>query len=242
MTLPSGKVEDMALKADNLTCSSHKVMVRDGEGNVRGVAAFASGWLTAHRPGAVVMRFKEEDVKIARAEGVLAGVTDALRDVAAAVESSGLVEVDEAGRLFGMHQLLQKAVRTEVGQAHDNGMAALLEARCGCMGDEYGIDHRMYGVIREVVGVTWHVLGQIKAAAMQRAAWVCNMRVRVLHSAREVIGGQSLEARAYVDALKADLSVLVVEMGRACCGRLSGNAVVAREFQRQRAFLSSLDT
>ncbi len=99
------------------------------------------------------------------------------------------------------------------GQAHDNGMAALLEARCGCMGDEYGIDHRMYGVLREVVGVAWHVLGQIKTAAMQRAAWVCNMRVRVLHSAREVIGGQSLEARAYVDALKADLSVLVVERG-----------------------------
>jgi len=134
-TLPSGEVEDVLVKADNLACSG-KVMAGDGEGGVRGVAAFASGWLTAHRPGAAVMRLKEEDVKGARAEGVLAGVTDALGDVAAAVGSSGLVEVDGAGRVFGMHQLLQKAVRAEVGQAHDDVMAALLEARCGCMGDE----------------------------------------------------------------------------------------------------------
>ncbi len=87
-----------------------------------------------------VMRFRGEDVKRARPEDVLAGVTDALGDVAAAVGSSGLVEVDEAGRLFGMHQLLQKAVRAELWQAHDDSMAALLEGRCGCMGDEDRVD------------------------------------------------------------------------------------------------------
>ena len=161
-------------------------MARDGQGSVRGVAAFASGWLTAQRPGAAVMRLKEEDVKRARAEGVLAGVTDALGDVAAAAGGSGLVEVDEAGRLFGMHQLLQKAVRAEVGQAHDDVMAALLEARCGCMGDEVEVDHRTYGVMREVVGAAGHVLGRMKAAAAQRAVWVCSMRVRLLQLALAV--------------------------------------------------------
>ena len=213
VTLPSGEVKDMALKADSLVCSG-KVMARGGNGSLRAVAAFASGWLTAHRPRAEVLRIKEEDVKAVRAEGVLAGVTDALGDVAAAVGGSGLVEVDEAGRLFGMHQLLQKAVRAEVGEAHDDAMAALLEARCGCMGDEERIDHRMYGVTREIVGAAGHVLGRMKAAAAQRAAWVCGMRVRVLQLARYAIGAQSLESVSYHDALDADLSALGVESGR----------------------------
>jgi tetratricopeptide (TPR) repeat protein len=112
-----------------------------------------------------------------------------------------------------MHQLLQKAVRAEVGQAHDDVMAALLEARCGCMGDEEHVDHRMYGVMREVVGAAWHVVGRMKAAAAQRAAWVCCMRVRVMQLARAVIGAQSLEIYAYSDALDADLCALGVEGG-----------------------------
>ena len=138
VTLASDEVKDMLLKAGNLVCTG-KVMARDGKGRPRAVPAFASGCLTVHRPGAEVMRFKREDVKGARAEGVLAGVTDALGDVAAALESSGLVEVDEAGRLFSMHQLLQEAVRAEVGQAHDDGMAALLEtaATISSMGAAY---------------------------------------------------------------------------------------------------------
>jgi hypothetical protein len=144
---------------------------------------------------------------------VLEDVTDALGGVAAALGSSGLVEVDKGSRLFGMHQLLQKAVRAEMGDRHDDAMAALLEARCGCMGDEVVIDYRMYGVMREVVGAAGHVLGRMKAAAAQRAAWVCSMRVRVMQLARAVIGAQSLEVRAYYDALNADLSALGVERG-----------------------------
>jgi tetratricopeptide (TPR) repeat protein len=104
-------------------------------------------------------------------------------------------------------------VRAEVGQAHDDAMAALLEARCGCMGDEEKVDHRMYGVMRELVRAAGHVMGRMKAAAAQRAAWVCSMRVRVLQLAREVIGEQSLEVRAYHDALDADLCALGVERG-----------------------------
>jgi tetratricopeptide (TPR) repeat protein len=213
VTLPSGEVKDMALKADSLACSG-KVMARGGDGSLRAVAAFAGGWLTAHRPGAEVVRIKEKDVKAVRAEGVLAGVMDALGDVAAAAGGSGLAEVDEAGRLFGMHQLLQNAVRAELGEAHDDAMAALLEARCGCMGNEDRIDHRMYGVMREVVGAAGHVLGRMKAAAEHRAVWVCGMRVRVQQLAREVIGTQSLEVVALNDVLFADLSALGVVKGR----------------------------
>jgi hypothetical protein len=173
VTLASDEVNDASLKAGNLVCTG-KVMARDGNVRPRAVPAFASDWLTAQRPGADVMRFRGEDVKRARPEDVLAGVTDALGDVAAAVGSSGLVEVDEAGRLFGMH-LLQKAVRAELWQAHDDGMAALLEGRCGCMDDEDRVDYQMYGVMREVGGAAGHVFGRMKAAAAQRAAWVCSM-------------------------------------------------------------------
>ncbi len=213
VTLPSNEVKDVLLSADNLVCSG-KVMTVDGNGGVKAVPAFASSVLTRLRPGADVMRFKQEDVKGARDEGVLAGVTDALEGVAAVVGSSGLVEVDEAGRLFGMHQLLQQAVRAELGDAHDGAMAALLEARCGHMGDEYRIDHRVQGVMREVVAVAGHLLDAMKAAAAQRAVWVCGMRLRVLQLARCVMSFKSLEAKAYHDAMNADLCAMGLERGR----------------------------
>jgi tetratricopeptide (TPR) repeat protein len=213
VTLPTNEVKDVLLRAENLVCSG-KVMTGDGNGGLKAVPAFASGWLTKLRPGAEVMRFKQEDVKGTRAEGVLVGVTDALGEVAVVLGSSGLVEVEEGSGLFGMHQLLQKAVRAELGDTHDDAMAALLEARCGCMGDEYRIDHRMYGVMREVVGAAGRVLDGIKAAAAQRAVWVCGMRVRIRQIAQTVLGGQSLEIDAYHHALDADLSALGVERGR----------------------------
>jgi tetratricopeptide (TPR) repeat protein len=208
--LPSNEVKDVLLRADNLVCSG-KVMTGDGNGGLKAVPAFASGVLTKLRPGAEVMRFKQEDVKGARAEGVLEDVTDALGDVAAALGSSGLVEVEEGSRLFGMHQLLQQAVRAVLGDTHDDAMAALLEVRCGCMGDEDRFDHRMYGVMREVVGAAGHVVGRMKAAAAERAVWVCGMRVRVLQFARTVIGWQSLDVHLFHDALEADLRHVAAE-------------------------------
>ncbi len=146
VTLPDGDTKDMSLKADNLVCS-RQVMARDGNGGLCAVPAFASGWLTRQRPGAKVLRFRREDVEGVRAAGVLADVTDDLHAVAAAVGSSGLVEVNEATRTLGMHQLLQQAVRAELGDAHDDAMAALLEARCSCMGDADDVDERMYSVM-----------------------------------------------------------------------------------------------
>ena len=48
-----------------------KVMALDGDGRLCAVPAFASGWLTVHRPGAEVLRFRREDVLGVRPEGVL---------------------------------------------------------------------------------------------------------------------------------------------------------------------------
>jgi hypothetical protein len=190
--LPTGDTKDVSLKADNIVCS-RQVMARDSNGGVCAVPAFASGWLTRQRPGAEVLRFRREDVEVVRAEGVLVELTVSFCAVAAALGSSGLVEVDEATRTLGMHQLLQQAVRAELGDTHDDAMAALLEARCGCMGDADDVDERMYGVMREVVGAAGNVVGRMKDAAGGRAAWACSMRLRVLEMARTVFGEQSLE-------------------------------------------------
>ncbi len=46
-----------------------------------------------------------------------------------------------------------------------------------------------------------HLLDWMKAAATQRDAWVCGMRVRVLQMVRTVMHEQSLEAAAYHDAI-----------------------------------------
>ena len=55
-TLPCGEVEEVSVKACHLACTG-QVMVGDGDGRLRAVAAFARGWLTARRAGAQVMRF-----------------------------------------------------------------------------------------------------------------------------------------------------------------------------------------
>jgi serine/threonine protein kinase/tetratricopeptide (TPR) repeat protein len=210
LILPSDEVMDMLLMAGNLVCTG-KVMARDGNGSLMAVSAFASGWLTGHRPGAEVVRFQEENVTVLAADGVLVGVTDALGDVAAVLKSSGLVVVDEEGRFFGMHRLLQHAVRAELEDMHDVGIAALLEARCGCLGDVDDVDSRMYGVMHEVVVAAGYVLDQLKAVTSQRSAWVCSMRVRLLQLTRRVMGNESREQRAHHDALDADLGALGAE-------------------------------
>ena len=96
VTLASGEVEDVVLEADCIACTGC-VMAREDDGSARAVPAFASGWLTAQRPGAHVMRLREEFVKGVGVEGLLAAVSDDLAAVAAGVSSSGLVEVNGRG-------------------------------------------------------------------------------------------------------------------------------------------------
>jgi len=213
VTLPTGDTKDMSLKADNLVCT-RQVMVRDGNGGLCAVPAFASGWLTKQRPGAEVLRFRREDVECARPEGVLADVTDGLSVVAAAVGSSGLVDVDEVGRTFGMHQLLQQAVRAELGDAHDGSLAALLEARCGHMSDENYNNQLLYGVMQEVVVAAAHVVSQLKAAAPSRSRWACCMRLRMAELVCLLLTPQSLAIRAFFDIIDEDFCALGIVEGR----------------------------
>ena len=116
----------------------------------------------------------------ARAGGALAD-TGALAAVAALADSSGLVEVDHAGRSFKSHPLIQRLLREELGCAHDGTMAALIEARCGYFGDDHDcIDDGKHRVMREVAAAAGHVLDRMKDDSLQRAAWICAMRARVL--------------------------------------------------------------
>ena len=69
------------------------------------------------KPGAEVKRFKLDNVRVRRVEGVADAVQtfSDLKIVARSLHSSGLVQVDEKYRMFGMHQLLQHAVGNELG-------------------------------------------------------------------------------------------------------------------------------
>jgi tetratricopeptide (TPR) repeat protein len=209
VTLPSNNTKDMSLKADNLIRTG-KVMVRDGDGCLCAVPAFASGWLTVHRPGSEVLRFRREDVQGVRPKDVLPDVMHALGDIAAALGSLGLVDLNQAGRMFGMNQLIQRIVRVELGDVHDTALTSLLEARFGCMGDENHFDHVDFMIKREILGVAGHIVEQMKAAAPRHVEWACAMRVRLTQVARAVIG-KSFELDSYLDALNADWSALVAD-------------------------------
>jgi len=211
VTLRSNEVKVLSMKTENLICTRN-VIVRNSTGHWCAVPAFASGFL-AGRPGAEVLRFRREDVDRVQPDGVLQDVTNALGMVASALGSSGLIIVNEASRSFGMHQLLQLAVRAELGDTHDNAMRALIEARCGCMGDELNMDHRLNGVMREILGAAASVVGQHVQEAPS-TAWACGMRVRLLQLARNVFGETSLETSAFSQALDSHLSTLGVVYGQ----------------------------
>ena len=105
------------------------------------------------KPLAEVKRFKAGNVRVRGVEGVAPAVVEAegLKRVAAVLRRSGLVQVEEGQRVFGMHQLLQQAVGRELGWDEPCArMRQLLHARCGQFGDEECFDVGLYGVMREV--------------------------------------------------------------------------------------------
>ena len=92
-------------------------------------------------------RFKAGNVRVVRAHGVAAAVQDVegLKRVAGALRCTGLVQVDEGQRTFGMHQLLQQAVGSELGwQQQCDRMRELLHMRCEQFGDESSFDVGLY--------------------------------------------------------------------------------------------------
>jgi hypothetical protein len=89
--------------------------------------------------------------------------------------------VDHVGRSFTLHPLIQRVLREELGCEHDGTIAAMIEARCGCFGDNDDcIDGGKRRVMREVAAAAGHVLDRMKDDSLQRAAWICAMRARVL--------------------------------------------------------------
>ena len=110
-------------------------------------------------------RFKACHVRARRVDGVAGAVQEVewLKRVAAVLRGSGLVQVDEGGRTFGMHQLLQQAVGRElVWRGLCQRMRQLLHARCGRFGDEVNFDVGLYGVMREVAAAAVDAVGRVK--------------------------------------------------------------------------------
>ena len=117
-------------------------------------------------------RFKAGNVRVRGVEDVAPAVVEAqgLKRVAAALGRSGLVQVEEGQRVFGMHQLLQQAVGRELGWGEPCArMRRLLHARCGQFGDEIDFDVGLYGVMREVAAAAVAAAGRVKAEGGRRA-------------------------------------------------------------------------
>ena len=137
-------------------------------------------------------RFKAGNVRVRGVEGVAPAVVEAqgLKRVAAALGRSGLVQVEEGQRVFGMHQLLQQAVGRELGWGEPCArMRRLLHARCGQFGDEERFDVGLYGVMREVAAAAVAAAGRVKAEGGEAGdAWCSGMLLRLYDVAREVYG------------------------------------------------------
>jgi tetratricopeptide (TPR) repeat protein len=161
-------------------------------------------------------RFKACDVRIRPAEGVAVTLqtVQGLKLVAGILRSSGLVQVDEVKRNFSMHQLLQQAVGMELGwKLQCERMRALLHLRCGQFGDESYLDHRLYSIMREVLGTAVTVVGSIRRKCdEQGAAWCSGMLLRLHDVARDVYGaGAEFPKYVLVAAHRSLVADLVLE-------------------------------
>ncbi len=162
-------------------------------------------------------RFKACDVCIRPAEGVALTfqTVQGLKAVAEILRSIGLVQVDEVKRKFGMHQLLQQAVGMELGwKLQCERMRALLHVRCGHFGDESYLDHRLYSIMREVLGNVVTVVGSMRRKwGEQGAAWCSGMLLRLHDVARDVYGaGAEFTKYVLVAAHRSLVADLVLEL------------------------------
>ncbi len=138
-------------------------------------------------------RVEAGNVRVRGVEGLAACVqeVEGLKRVAAALRDSGLVQVDEGQRMFGMHQLLQQAVGMELGWLEQcQRMRQLLHARCGQFGDESLFDAGLYGVMRDVASVAVAAAVQVNAKEREteKEAWCSGMLLRLCDIARSVYG------------------------------------------------------
>jgi tetratricopeptide (TPR) repeat protein len=174
---------------------------------------FRAGPLSAVKPGAEVKRFKAGNVCVRGVEGVAPAVVEAegLKRVAAVLRRSGLVQVDEGRRMFGLHQLLQQAVGIQLGwRGQCQRMRQLLHARCGRFGDETLFDVSLYGVMREVTAAAVDAVGRVKEKGEETGdSWCSGMLLRLYEVAREVYG---LDAEFSLRVLAAAHGSLVADL------------------------------
>ena len=179
-------------------------------------------------------RFKACHVRARRVEGVADGVqeVEGVKRVAAVLRSSGLVQVDEGKRTFGMHQLLQQAVGRQLGwQEQCQRMRQLLQARCGRFGDEVEFDVGLYGVLREVAAAAVVAAGRGKEEGEEAGdAWCSGMLLRLYEVACGVYGhGAEFPNRVSAAAHGSLVGDLVLEEVMREGGRWAGRRMTLRE-------------
>jgi hypothetical protein len=162
-----------------------------------------------------VKRFKAYQVQVRQVDGVANAVqeVEGLKRVAAVLRGSGLVQVDEVRRTFGMHKLLQQAVGIVLGwRVQCQRMRQLLHARCGCFGDEFTFDAGLYGVMREIAAAAVDAVRRLKEEGEETDdMWCSGMLLRLCDVAKELHGSslffQSLDvfSSAAHESLVADL-------------------------------------
>jgi hypothetical protein len=157
---------------------------------------------------------------------------EGLKRVAAVLRGSGLVQVDEGRRTFGMHQLLQQAVGRELGwRGQCQRMRQLLHARCGRFGDEVSFDVGLYGVMREVAAAAVDAVGRVKEEGEETGdAWCSGMLLRLYEVAREVYGTDAEFPNRVLAAAHGSLVAdLVREEAMRGGGASAGRRVTLRE-------------
>jgi tetratricopeptide (TPR) repeat protein len=180
------------------------------------------------KPRAEVKRFKAGNVRVRGVEDVAAAVLEAegLKRVAVALRRSGLVQVEEGQRVFGMHQLLQQAVGRELGWDEPCArMRRLLHARCGQFGDEEYIDFRLHSVMREVAAAAVVAVRRVKEEGEEAGnAWCSGMLMQLYGVVKNVYGHDAefplrVLAAAHRSLVADLLREEVMGVGRTSAGR-----------------------
>jgi tetratricopeptide (TPR) repeat protein len=140
-----------------------------------------TGHMSVLKPGAILKRFKACHVCVRPALDILPALQCpiGLCQVADALCTTGLVQVDYIARTFSIHQALQKAiVRCLNLNLHGEHMVSVLQARFGEHGDhDFNVDSRLFGVMQEILHTANDVVCnmRIKGLPESRPFWCCGM-------------------------------------------------------------------
>jgi tetratricopeptide (TPR) repeat protein len=227
--------EEPALSVEFKTKTSGRVLQHNAENRtVSVIFGCDTGELSNLKPGSQVHRFKECDVHIAPAVGVheLLQEVDGLNCIAQMLKESGLVRVDADDRMFHMHQLLQEAVGIELDRPkHLPVMQELLHLRCGQFGDEPLFDHRLFGVMREILVPAFDIVRSMQIIDWELCnTWSSGMLIRLFDLSRSIHGIDKTESRDILSALHSSLvAELVYERARSHGSTKTGRCMVLQD-------------